>query len=61
MGYLKAQPEVPKNLNARNDFSYKAIQKSMKPACIQLLYPHGTGAVERQGRFIDKKDMIRFL
>ena len=30
----------------------------MKPACVQLLYPHGTGAVERLGTFIGKKTSL---
>ena len=27
----------------------------MRPACIQILFPHGTGAVERLGTNIGKK------
>ena len=50
-----ALPEVQKTKNARYLISYKATQKSMRPACIQILFPHGTGAVERLGTNIGKK------
>ena len=48
---------APNNIspNARYLISYKVTQKSMRPACIQILYPHGTGAVERLGTNIGKK------
>ena len=53
-----ALPEVQKTKNARYLISYKATQKSMRPACIQILFPHGTGAVERLGTNIGKKKKI---